>query len=292
VDKEIDNELTKVLHRALLPMRRSYAGHYIVDQISIAKVKSHIDETPTKVNDKRYRTNDDFWRDVISETLRANTIIEFDEFELTEWIPWSPGAFHTEQAKAARQEAWNYRRPNLDAVFPAAARKTLRAKPEVAVRSDPESNFDGVVFEPQGKLSMIQGGVGCVRLQPVELRSRREFWLMGATSSSVVHEGILVALNDDLYDKFGDDISRGGLHCEEIVGRLRFVRDLDQLVYRTGIPKLYVEVDKVKVAKKRMFMRRPAASCLVCADSGPSRTVIPMHRGQRSGDCGQLPMSV
>jgi hypothetical protein len=28
------------------------------------------------------------------------------------------------------------------------------------------------------------------------------------------------------------------------------------------------------------------------ADSGPSRTVIPTHRGQRSGDCGQLLMSV
>jgi len=28
------------------------------------------------------------------------------------------------------------------------------------------------------------------------------------------------------------------------------------------------------------------------ADSGPSRTVIPTDRGQRSGDCGQFPMSV
>jgi hypothetical protein len=28
------------------------------------------------------------------------------------------------------------------------------------------------------------------------------------------------------------------------------------------------------------------------ADSGPSRTVIPTHRGQRSGDRGQLLMSV
>jgi hypothetical protein len=28
------------------------------------------------------------------------------------------------------------------------------------------------------------------------------------------------------------------------------------------------------------------------ADSGPSRTVIPAHCGQRSGDCGQFLMSV
>jgi hypothetical protein len=30
----------------------------------------------------------------------------------------------------------------------------------------------------------------------------------------------------------------------------------------------------------------------LCADSGPSRTVIPTHLGQRSGDRGQFPMSV
>jgi hypothetical protein len=41
---------------------------------------------------------------------------------------------------------------------------------------------------------------------------------------------------------------------------------------------------------------RPSPSCWrfcrLCADSGPSRTVIPTHCGQRSGDCGQLLMSV
>jgi len=35
----------------------------------------------------------------------------------------------------------------------------------------------------------------------------------------------------------------------------------------------------------------PEDGCLH-ADSGPLRTVIPMHCGQRSGDCGQLLMSV
>jgi hypothetical protein len=31
---------------------------------------------------------------------------------------------------------------------------------------------------------------------------------------------------------------------------------------------------------------------LLYADSGPSRTVIPAHCGQQSGDCGQFLMSV
>jgi hypothetical protein len=34
------------------------------------------------------------------------------------------------------------------------------------------------------------------------------------------------------------------------------------------------------------------ASRSTFADSGPSRTVIPAHCGQHSGDCGQFLMSV
>jgi hypothetical protein len=43
---------------------------------------------------------------------------------------------------------------------------------------------------------------------------------------------------------------------------------------------------------KRTFWEKAAAVHVFCADSGPSRTVIPTHRGQRSGDRGQFPMSV
>jgi hypothetical protein len=36
----------------------------------------------------------------------------------------------------------------------------------------------------------------------------------------------------------------------------------------------------------------PTAMLALVADSGPSRTVIPAHCGQHSGDCGQFLMSV
>jgi hypothetical protein len=36
----------------------------------------------------------------------------------------------------------------------------------------------------------------------------------------------------------------------------------------------------------------PRGTRITCADSGPSRTVIPAHCGQRSGNCGQFLMSV
>ena len=44
--------------------------------------------------------------------------------------------------------------------------------------------------------------------------------------------------------------------------------------------------------KKGEVVEKKAPRRLELADSGPSRTAIPTHCGQRSGDCGQLLMSV
>jgi hypothetical protein len=45
-------------------------------------------------------------------------------------------------------------------------------------------------------------------------------------------------------------------------------------------------------ARERGVPLRPRLMNVSNADSGPSRTVIPAHCGQRSGDCGQFLMSV
>jgi hypothetical protein len=42
----------------------------------------------------------------------------------------------------------------------------------------------------------------------------------------------------------------------------------------------------------KMLQANGVTSLSGIADFGPSRTVIPTHRGQHSGDCGQLLMSV
>jgi hypothetical protein len=54
---------------------------------------------------------------------------------------------------------------------------------------------------------------------------------------------------------------------------------------RVGVLTVYDENDALLKARISAFTQE-------LADSAASRTVIPMHRGQRSGDCGQLPMSV
>jgi hypothetical protein len=261
---EGDERFERHLSRAVAPMRPRDAASYIEGQIGIAEIRSEIDETPTSDKDRAYRTNDAIWQDIISEKIRANTVIHLEEFVLTEWIPWSPGTFHTRAAADARREAWDYRIP--DEII-REAQRGMQPLPNALpfnFHGIVPSSRDTIVFDPRGKLSMIQGGVGCVRLQPVDLRAR-EFWLIGATSSLVAHEGIVVAVNSDQYDEIIGDISSGGLQCNKITGRLRFARDLEHLDFRSGIPKLYLEAENIDRKPMTWLKRRTKPSCLVCA---------------------------
>ena len=97
---------------------------------------------------------------------------------------------------------------------------------------------------------MIDGGVGCIRLKPLEQRPIHR-WLLGASSSGVVHEGIPVALDDPMRDRLIRDIRRwGALQCS-IHGTLRFVpsKDVMGLTYTQGIPQLYLEATDIEPLK-------------------------------------------
>jgi hypothetical protein len=120
------------------------------------------------------------------------------------------------------------------------------------------------IFSPDGKMGMIDGGIGCVRLKP---RSNRpDFpWLMGASSSGVVHEGLIVALREEDRDRLIDDVRRlGGLHCS-IIGKLCFVPTDDPISrgYGKGIPQLYIEAHHVEPAKKMPLSALPLVTAAV-----------------------------
>jgi hypothetical protein len=51
-------------------------------------------------------------------------------------------------------------------------------------------------------------------------------------------------------------------------------------------------LDDLRATKRAVLAIGTRVGGASAADSGPSRTVIPTDRGQRSGDCGQFPMSV
>jgi Putative DNA-binding domain/PemK-like, MazF-like toxin of type II toxin-antitoxin system len=64
------------------------------------------------------------------------------------------------------------------------------------------------------------------------------------------------------------------------------VRDI---MRRATTPELFI---RLAFASGTTALIEYAAQTEMSADSGPSRTVIPAHCGQRSGDCGQFLMSV
>jgi hypothetical protein len=177
--------------------------------------------------------------------LTENSIVTLNNFVLTEWLPLRPGLFHTREAGHAREEAIaNCQIRQNDEKAPLSLRRLVRSL--VGQRAESDQPFVRI-FNPDGKLAMINGGIGCIRLKP--LASKEVFrWAMGAASNGIVHEGLIVALNNEQHDRLiGDILKRGGLRCE-ITGRLRFVATNDPLanVFERGIPQLLLEARSVE----------------------------------------------
>ncbi len=276
-DSEVESGLQNALAHAIAPMHRHDCAKFLAEQIAVGEVKADFDRTPAQSKDRAFQTNTDFWSEVIAEKIRANTVVELRDFVLTEWIPRSPGTFHTDRARDARREAWKHRLPH--SVVQNARRYDQFISNSIVFNRAPvgrdiafhrgkiRDDDPTVVFSPNGKLSMIEGGIGCVRLQPVKLYNG-ECWLLGATSSNVTHEGLIVSLNDKLYQDVIEDVASGGLRCERLIGQLRFARKLDAVDFATGVPQLYLEVDQIVRKPLGLFRRRQKESCLICAAVG------------------------
>jgi len=125
-----------------------------------------------------------------------------------------------------------------------AKRQGISYSRQAAREVNDESSRDwaSVVYDPDGKARMIEGGIGCLRLKDVQLPQGRT-WFLGATSSEAVHEGVPVALSDELYTKYIDVISRGGFSCD-LTARVRLIPDILDGVYRSTphVRKVYLEV--------------------------------------------------
>ena len=122
------------------------------------------------------------------------------------------------------------------------------------------------IFSPDGKMGMIDGGIGCVRLKPRPNRSDFR-WFLGASSNGIVHEGIIVALNDEQRDCLIADIRKlGGLKCS-ITGKLQFFSSDDPLSRGFGrrVPQLYLEAHRVKasVGTRRRPEQCPRVTAIV-----------------------------
>ncbi len=192
----------------------------------------------TPAPDRSYDSNDALWREVLGERVRATRVVHLEDFVLSEWFPLSPGLFHTPEAAWSREDAQHHllTGPNRQAQLEQEIGRSLRPG------ALDEATRDMLrVYSPRGKLGMMGGGVGCVRLHHRRLESD-DVWFMSASSTPIAHEGFPVLLPAALYDECIDAIAdSGGLRCR-LTGRLHQVTDgFDPLFPRVvGVPRLYL----------------------------------------------------
>jgi hypothetical protein len=173
-----------------------------------------------------FHDNNSLWRTAIAaKAFYYGARIGLDNFFLFEWFPRSPGLYWTSRAKHARDQA----------------------KHRII-----EVRRGGIVYDPYGKQSMLDGGIGSIRLNPIILHNT-DWMLMSASSSGVCHQGFPVALTLDLYREYIDEIrTRGAVVCT-LLGQLRTIPKELSEVYSgyTEVPKLYLQVEKIQRPRVR-----------------------------------------
>lgn len=210
-------------------------------------------DTRPQGKDRQYFRTEEFWKDVLNEKLGAERLVTLDQMRLFEWFPRNPGLFHTDEARFARAEAENHIR-NIEERDYEAFRSDADAPPDHAALIRAVTGGKGPtrtqIFTPRGKLSMLQGGIGCVRLQPALLDDGSRAWFMSATSTTAPDEGIPLLVPDSLYQLNIDRIRDVGFATVRLRGRTRFIaeRFTDLYAVRAGIPRLYVEVEEIEDA--------------------------------------------
>lgn len=189
--------------------------------------------------DRTYDSNAAVWQDVIDDRLRATVTLKLRNFLMSEWFPRSPGLFYTREAEDSREQAMQYR-------LTAPLKSELHDIDDAQSDNDPDRDFM-YIFDPYGKLSMLKGGIGSIRLRDKEVR-QGYVWFMSVSSTPVAHEGFPIALPDHLYQRYIDEIiTTGYLPCT-VVGKLQLLpRDLSALFRDyTGVPQLYLLVEEVQ----------------------------------------------
>ena len=186
--------------------------------------------TPPGKEKEEYKTERIFWEDLISNnSLSELSKIRLEKFKLLEWVPQSPGCYHTEDAKWSRERAENFVNRDSDGY---------------------------TIYDPYGKLQMIRGGVGCLRLASKMINGINVKFLC-ATSSGVAHRGILVSLKSELYAQVAQTIAKSGAILCDLDGTLKVWPESDEIPFhrQLGVPKIYVDVEEIHIRDAHNFRR-------------------------------------
>ena len=214
--------MTAIAHQSVVPLAHGQPSLFIGDHISLSRYLFKEEPEPAQPDGRivhDFSDNPSIWQALFEKRLVYGSRVKLKDSLLFEWFPRSPGLFHTDRGKFARDEAEN---------------RVLDVN-------------DGIkIYDPTGKASMLEGGVGNVRLRPI-VAGGREICLMTASCSPVCHEGFPIAVPIELYGAYIEQIAdRGALRCS-LTGRIAFVpKDLESLYGGySGVPKFYLQVDDI-----------------------------------------------
>jgi hypothetical protein len=189
-------------------------------------------------------SNEEMWQQYYSRQLPDTSRIQLNQFHLFDWFPLSPGRFHTEDGAHFRIEA----------------REALQVE------------ADGVYYNPYGKVNMIKGGVGAVKLSARLLTNehgRQEpYYLMTASSNGVCHEGIPILIPRSRYAGLIDRLRDEGAVPVRLEGEMKPLppeaRSFFDSYHLANIPSLVIHADRVEVLPRpRPEVTRYAVSIAV-----------------------------
>jgi hypothetical protein len=165
--------------------------------------------------DCTHNSNKSFWHDAISDKHFPGARIILDNFNLTEWLPFSPGRYYTPHAEYEREKA---------------VRHISRNRNE---------------YLPEGKVSMMRGGIGAVRLTE-KIIGGNTIYFLGASSTGIAHQGIPVALPTEEYHKVMPLIKEHGGCRVKLIGNLQSLKEgMPILHYDVEVPRYCFFVEEV-----------------------------------------------
>jgi hypothetical protein len=128
----------------------------------------------------------------------------------------------------------------------------------------------GINYIPSGKYSMIEGGVGCVRLSAVDFHGKSAYVLC-ATSDGLCHAGLPVLLSESQYLAVVPDVRRSGGLRVDINGRIALMPE----VVERSPSRIVLVVDDLSVkASAELGQIRATASVAFASGDGSRRSGV------------------
>jgi hypothetical protein len=196
-------------------IRHKDIGGTLADALQAVLYRNVTPTAPSRGPDRFYGTNASFWREALAGRQYPTQLVVLEDFVLMEWLPFSPGRYYTHEAEYERREA--------------------------AKCVSPDRNE----YLPEGKKSMVRGGIGAIRLAERHVRGHTLCFL-GASSTGIAHQGVPVALPPEEYRKVMSIIKDTGGCRAKIVGSLQTLSEgMPVLRYGSEVPRYCLFAEEV-----------------------------------------------